>query len=169
MRHSSCVVLVLALVMLASAYVLTTYAPEQSAPPMSPAVARALLKRGQEAFERRDTGALMELFAADTRIDGRRRNLLQDAVAEMLREVGPGPLHVEWSEPTLHREGPRQTISTTVAVTQKTPRADIVYFRTRLTLDVERRWAPRWLGMLQTQEWRITRLSSDPPIGLPDY
>jgi hypothetical protein len=169
MRHSSCIVLILASGALGLAGASYLFAPERTAPPMSPAVARDLLRRGAAAFDRRDPDGLMDVFAADILAMGRRRGNLRDAVQHMLREVGPGELHAEWSDPALKREGPRQTLSTNVVVTHRTPKADIVYYRTRLTLEVERRRVPRFWGLLDSEEWRITRIGSDPPIGLPDY
>ncbi len=164
MRRFRVLMLGTVLLLLGAAGAVRFFAPVEAAPPMSLAVARAIVERGTSALARRDPGGAMALIAPNASVFGYGPETLRANLEQMASDAGPGDLRVDTHDLVARRQGIRETFAVSIVVSQRAPKADIVYYRLRLTCDVERRRTTRWLGLLRRDEWLITRMSSVPPI-----
>src|SRR5207249_501541 len=87
MRRSSWVAVITAVLLLAALAAVLVLAVPPAAPRMSQEEASRLIGQGVRALERRDTGAIMDLFTADAKILDHKAEEVRPLVARAVSEI----------------------------------------------------------------------------------
>jgi ketosteroid isomerase-like protein len=143
---------------------LYSLALSHKAPAMSPEVAGDLVRRGRAAVERSDSGSFMDLLAPDATIFDRSPEEFEKELDKAFSELR-GHFSIDTRNLQVRPEGRTALITFTMDVGQKDGRMNAVYFPgVRVRARVERRKSTRWWGLVEAEEWKVSRLDSDPPL-----
>lgn len=164
MRRSSKMLLAVAGLLLVGIGLLYLAPGETTLPPMTPALAESIMRRGAEAVKRKDVNALMNLMTPNAVILERKADDIRRVIEESLSDV-PGELDVKVSNVSVTQD--KQTVIATcdADIGQTTPKMDVSYFRVGLTVRFEPHGATHWFGLYSTKAWKIASVASDNPLG----
>jgi hypothetical protein len=168
MRRSSWLVLTLTFMLLIVVCLLSIYFADFAAAAMTTRQAVALIERGKTAFEQGDADGIMDLLAPEARLFRRDPPQLRTGLERAIADVGSGHLSVAYSDVMARPDGRDAIVTLDITVGEKLPAADVVYYRGRLALRLIRIHQPQWMGLYNTEEWRILKVDISPPIDLPD-
>lgn len=131
---------------------------------MTPAVAKALVAKAQQAVESKDTNGLLSMFSDDADIMKRNPGEFREIVDTAFSEI-QGTFNMDVRAVNLDFAGGGARITFIMDLGQKNARMDAVYFpNTRIIAHLEKARTPRWLGLYEVEEWKVKRLEADPPI-----
>ena len=167
MRRSSMAVLVLAFAFLILAASLYWQASNTAIPRITSKEASSIIARGRLALEQKDVGEIMSMMAPDARIVGRSLGEVEEYMDTAMRQVH-GNLTITARNVEAHQNGNRAEFAFEMDVIQKSSRIDAIYYpNLHVTVNLEKRKANRWLGLIPVEEWKITRVDTSPVIATP--
>src|SRR5579871_5348754 len=138
MRRSSCVVLIVAVVLLGVAGLLYLRGLDTQAGPMTPQAASAFLQRGKKATEERDVEGIMDLISPNARILGQTPEQMRALLSRSMRELGSGHFTVVINGVEAKQEGGKAYISFDMDLDQHTSAADTHYYHAHISLALEK-------------------------------
>ena len=169
MRRSSWIALVIAAVLVVALGILFRRWSDTAAPAMSPQVVKAIVERGRAAAERKDVGGMMDLFSPNAHVLDIDPERLRPLIEKAMEELGPSHLSLKLNGLTSRSQNGRGYASLDVDIDEKLKGANAHYYHLHLTMTLERVRESRLFGLLPSEEWKITRLDSEPSFEIPPF
>jgi ketosteroid isomerase-like protein len=157
----------MACLLLIVAGLLVLHSRDKKAPPMSQAYATEFLQRGVTAFQRQDVDGVMALMSPKAKILDRTEEQLRPPINQAMKEVGSNNLTAKCTRVEAQQQGDRATVSFDLEIGQHTKNSDITFYRTRMHALLEKQRESHWMGLYSEEDWKITNLTSDSSLDVP--
>ncbi len=164
MRRSSWIMLILAAVVMAACIGLYARAGTYADPPLTTQLASKMIERGESALERHDVNGIMDLMAPNAKILGRNTEETRTLIGNAFQEI-QGHLEVTTRNLQARQQGDHGEADFDMDIGQKTSAMKAVYYpNVHVRLTFERLPISHWMGLFTTMEWKISDMTTDPPI-----